>query len=203
MIDRLFNKKTKEQKFWLWFQENSDKYLTLDKDNQESLFDKLNERIIKIDPNLAFEFSPFLKNGKREFIISADGIIESFPSVTKLVDAAPKIPNWDIIAFRQPNSGYKQINYNGLSLSIDDVFFRYSKDNGKLGLELNIRGYEDKKEWTAITFLVLDMVLGEYDTEMSLSWIEKKELDEREVDILYNLSELPKILSDYKIESRN
>jgi hypothetical protein len=203
MFDRLFNTKTKEAKFWEWFQENNIKYLSLDKDSQDRLFDKLNERMIKIDPNLTFEFSPLLNNGRREFIISADGIKDSFPSVTKLVEAAPGIPNWDIIAFRQPKTGYERINFNGLSLSFDDVFFRYSKDNGKLGLELNIRGYEDEKEWTAVTFLLLDMVLGEYDTEMSLSWIERKVLDENEIDILYKLTELPAILSDYKRETSN
>lgn len=199
----LFDKKSKEDKFWTWFEKNSRRYLTLDKSNREILFDELNRELDKVDSNLTFEFSPLFDNGRREFIISADGIKESFPSVKNLVSKAPVIPNWDIIAFRQPKADYKQISYKGIKIDFKDVYFRYSKDNGKIGLELNIKDYEDTKEWNASTFLLLDMVVGEFDTEMFLSWIERKKLDENQIEILYKIEELPTILNDYKKEFSN
>lgn len=167
------------------------------------LFDELNRELKKVDPNLTFEFSPLFDSGRREFIISADGIKESFPSVRNLVNKAPVVTNWDIIAFRQPKADYKEIRYKGVTINFKDVYFRYSKDNGKIGLELNLRDYEDTKEWNACTFLLLDMVVGEFDTEMFLSWIERKKLDENQIDLLYQIEELPTILNDYKKEFSN
>jgi hypothetical protein len=199
----LFDKRSKEEKFWTWFGKNSNRYLTLDKSNRAKLFDELNREIHKVDSNLTFEFSPLFDNGLRKFIISADGIKESFPSVKNLVNKAPVIPNWDIIAFRQPKADYKQIRYKGITIDFKDVYFRYSKDNGKIGLELNIKEYEETKEWNASTFLLLDMVVGEFDTEMFLSWIERKKLDEKQIESLYQIEELPTILNDYKKEFSN
>jgi hypothetical protein len=203
MLGRLFNQKAKEEEFWKWFQNNSDRYLSLDKSNRGILFKELNQEIKKIDPNLTFEFGPKLGDGLREFIISANGIKESFPAVRKLVDAAPNIPKWAIIAFRQPKPSYKQITFKGITVHFDDVYFAYCKDKGKIGLELYIRGYEDSRDWIATTFLLLDMVLGEFDTEMSISWIERKGLNEKEIGTFYKIHDLPTLVDDYKREFGN
>ena len=48
---------------------------------------------------LAFEFSMNIDDGKREFIISADGILSAFPDVIQLVDSAPNLDQWAIAAF--------------------------------------------------------------------------------------------------------
>jgi hypothetical protein len=50
---------------------------------------------------------------------------------------------------------------------------------------------------------MLDSLLGEYDTEMSLGWIEKKALDENDVEQLFPLKDLPAIVHQYKLELNN
>jgi len=76
--------KSKEEQFWAWFAKNADRYLHFE-DDTDRLFDALEAELRKIDPHLVFEFSDILDDGSREFFISADGIVGSFPAVTNLV----------------------------------------------------------------------------------------------------------------------
>jgi len=202
MLERLFTKKSKEQTFWDWFSKNAELYFYFEK-NQAVLFSKLKAELEKIHPDLVFEFSPVFKDGTRELIISADGIKSVFSVVADLVKQAPIFKNWKVIAFRQPHKEVTAINYQDLTINFDDVFFRYAKDNGQIGLELNIRGFYESPEWSAAVFILLDNVLGEYDTEMSLSSIDKKVLNENEVNNLFPITALPKVIQDYQSELNN
>src|SRR5438128_2325080 len=88
------------QEFWNWFVRQEELF-TFDPDNEterEKLFDRLAIELQKIHPNLTFEFGP--NEPRREFIISADGIKRAFPAVASLVEAAPPLDRWQVIAFR-------------------------------------------------------------------------------------------------------
>lgn len=202
MFDKLFSKKSVQEYFWDWFKKNSDALFHFEC-NQDFLFRNLKTELNKIHSDLVFEFSSILKNGKREFVISADGIKSVFPIVKDLVENAPNLDKWHIVAFRQPRKGITQITYDNLILNFEDVFFRFGKDNGHIALELNIRGFYESPEWTVAIFILLDNVLGEYNTEMSLSRIDKKLLNEQEVKQLYPITDLPKIVQNYYSEWNN
>lgn len=201
-LKTLLKKTNKEELFWSWFIKNSDAYFNFEK-NQTLLFQRLKDKLDLIDSNLVFEFSPIFKNGTREFIISADGIVNSFSSVINLVEQAPAINKWKIIAFRQPHKEITQINYDGLSFNLKDVFFKYHKDNGKINLELHIKKYQESAEWTNAIFILLDNILGEYHTEMTLDFIDKKKLNENEKKDLFPISILPQIVNEYYLETNN
>jgi hypothetical protein len=195
--------KTTEERFWNWFSKNSNKYLHFEND-QDSLFQELKVELEKIDSNLVFEFSLVFPDGTREFVISADGIKSSFPNVINLVNSAPDLKDWKIIAFRQPHTEITQINYQSLNVHLKDIFFRYTKENGKIGLELIIRGFYESPEWTGFSFVLLDTILGEYNAEMYLSWIDKKSLkDDVDSNNLIPITDLPKILQAYNLEFKN
>jgi len=196
-----FNSRTKENKFWDWFTKKSNIYFKFEED-RENLFDELKSKLNKINQDLTFEFGP-VRDNKREFVISADGIKGSFPDVIKVVNAAPNLPNFKIIAFRQPHLDFTKINYKDIQLDFKDVFFRYGKNNGKLDIELNIRDYQDNIDWATAAFLLLDNILGEYDTEMFINGIDRKQLIEYELNSLLPISDLSKILLDYKLEFQN
>jgi hypothetical protein len=202
MIDKLFTKKSDQQNFWNWFSKNANLYFHFEQ-NQEILFSKLKAELGKVHPGLVFEFSPVFENGTREFVISADGIKNVFPVVTALVKQAPTLKNWKFVAFRQPRTHITHIQYKDLVINLDDVFFRYVKDNGQIGLELNIRGFHECAEWTAAIFILLDNVLGEYHTEMSLSHIAKKGLSKDEAAPMFPIRVLPQVIQDYQSERNN
>jgi hypothetical protein len=202
MLKNILKRKTKEQKFWDWFSSRSDQYLDFEK-NQDRLFDNLKLQLNKINGDLTFEFGPVSSNHRREFVISADGIKKSFPDVINLVNSAPVLDHFEIVAFRQPHLGFTQISFKDIQIDLKDVFFRYGKDNGKIGIELNIRNYQENNDWGAAAFILLDNILGEYDTEMNLSWIERKKLDELEILKLLPITDLPTVMANYKKEIQN
>lgn len=195
-------KRSKKHLFWGWFSKHSNRYLNFEND-QTNLFLKLKAQLEKVDPHLTFEFSPRFEDGSREFVISADGIKSSFTSVIDLTQCAPPLNNWKIVAFRQPHKKITQINYQNLIVELDDVYFNYTKDNGKLGLQLHIKGFQETPEWAGISFVLLDTILGEYDTEMSLSWIDQNALNKDQVTDLLPISQLLNVIRGYKLEFNN
>jgi hypothetical protein len=103
-----------EEEFWRWFLANDTRLFDFESD-RERVFDELQARLHKVKAGLTFEFGP-KENGARDFVISADGIKDVFPSVVLLANAAPSLPRWKIIKFR-PRRGLGPISLNGLRLS--------------------------------------------------------------------------------------
>ena len=135
-----------EKRFWDWFIEN-EKYIYENVENpkeQEKIFDKMSQLLSKIDENLVFEFSPIKENGIRELSLSVDGIENSFPLVEKMISKSPKLKNWKFNAFRQRIPGDEfEIKYDTYKIGYDDIFYRYSLENNELGIELNIRNFDN------------------------------------------------------------
>src|SRR6266404_9069287 len=104
--------------FWKWFQSNEDALFNVEK-NREQMFDKLGTEMHKVNPSLTFEFGP-IEDGKREFVISADGIKEAFPQVEALYAAAPPLPRWKFVRFR-PRRKPMDVNYGGVSVRAASV----------------------------------------------------------------------------------
>src|SRR5262245_11282493 len=132
------DKQNAEQKFWQWFEANSAKLMNFES-NPEAIFDELNRQLNKVNNDLTFEFGPIL-NGKREFVVTADGIKAAFPAVEALVQAAPTLDDWAIVAFRQPQGTNFIIELEGRKVSADDIWFATEPDGDKTGLYLFIKG---------------------------------------------------------------
>jgi len=162
-----------EDNFWKWFQKNDDMIFNFERDT-EAVFDKLSAALAKVDPELTFEFSPVRDNGKREFVISAGGIKKSFPSVELLFDSSPELNHWKIVKYRPRRTPLNDLNYGGISVKADDVFYNIYKDEEKLGVVLFFDGYKENEStvYGNLGYLFLDEVLGEYDVETKLGFIE-------------------------------
>jgi hypothetical protein len=180
---------TAEERFWKWFQKNEKKLLHFEAD-QERVFNQLAAELQKIDPNLTFEFGP--AEAKREFVISAAGIKDSFPAVVSLKNAAPVLPYWRITAFRPRRTPINIIEFREKSVDPKDVEFTLL-DNGKIaGLYLFIPGLSDEEtDYKIIGYLLLDESLGEYDVETGLGFIEMYPSDTRKEGQRYPLADLP------------
>ncbi|MCE0497901.1 MAG: hypothetical protein LV481_08160 [Methylacidiphilales bacterium] len=165
---------TPEQQFWGWFTKNESTLFDFEKD-QERIFDQLAMEMKKVNPNLTFEFGP-KEDGKREFVISADGIKEAFPAVISLYDSAPKLPRWTFIKFR-PRREPMDIEYSGVKVEAKDVYFTLEPDGNKAGITVFISGYteDQRKTYMGIAFLMLDQALGEYDMETKVGFINIKD----------------------------
>lgn len=189
----------KDVDFWNWFSKNQTELYHYEKD-QQILFDELTKRLKSIDSNLTFEFSPIHNDSIREFTISADGLKESFPTVIRLVEKAPKIPKWKINAFRQrvPGDGIQIVYDDSLKISYNDIYFRYAENSGKIDLELNIKNYKKESGFDNAVFILLDALIGEYDMETRISGIDRKLLDDSMLDSLHRIVELRDIVDNLK-----
>lgn len=161
---------TPEESFWKWFQSNEDALFNFERD-REATFDRLAAEMHKLDPSLTFEFGP-IEGGRREFVISADGIRDAFPEVEALYAAAPALPRWKFIKFR-PRRSPHDINYGNVSVQASSVRVQMKKNGQVADLTVFIPEYteENRKAYTTIAFLLLDGALGEYDVETRVGHI--------------------------------
>jgi hypothetical protein len=163
---------TPEQQFWEWFTANSVRIKALDpeRDHEHPLIAELERELTRVHPGLTWERD--VKNG--ELVISADGNRRLFPVVQRLVAAAPSIPGWRIVAFRQRCSTDITLQYSNYIVRSADVWFRLQADGMKVGITLFLP-HPREAEKDAIghaAFLLLDAALGEYDVETKLGFVE-------------------------------
>jgi hypothetical protein len=181
--------------FWEWFTSLENSFYHIE-EYQEELLPEALERITRIHPDLVFEIGPVVE-GKREFVVSANGVKDAFSAVIELVDAAPKLAKWDFVAFRKrKNPQDIRIQYEDLELTPDDIFFSYEFADGKFELNLYLADFKPKdKPLAHLVMIMLDNVLGEYDVEMKLHTITLHKLNvELSAESLYELRDLPAIV---------
>jgi len=192
-------KSIKIRTFWKLFQNNEEK-LFLFEGRQAPLLTELLVELNNFKTPVVVELSPVMANGKRQFIVSADGIKKGFPFVEKIVAMAPPLQKWDVIAFRQPKTNLTQIQIGKLRLRISDVYFTYQTENTKLAVDLYIKDYADTAEYNIASFLILDALIGEYDTETMLGSISRHPLKPSHILHLKPIASLPEVLAFHKKE---
>jgi len=156
------NQQSKEKTFWDWFKDNEDKIFEFEKD-QEKIFNELVRELQKVHKNLAFVFSS-VKDGKREFIISAGGMKDAFSNVNLLVKEAPKLSRWKFLAFRPRIELPGNITLGGVELIVDDIYFLHELNGKKINVEFYSKQLDEKNQQIfGALFILLDALIGEYD----------------------------------------
>jgi len=192
MAFSLIQNKSPEQKFWEWFLRNEQMLFHFEKD-QELIFDKLATEMAKINGNLTFEFGP-IQNGKREFVISAGGIKDAFPSVVSLASFAPKLNKWTVTKFRPRRTDLSTIQIETVKVNPSDVTFIITPNNHQVDITLYLGDKHtfNRELYGQIGFLFLDESLGEYDVEMLVGQIDFLPRSEDSGLKKYPLSDLTK-----------
>jgi hypothetical protein len=187
---------SKHDEFWKWFEAHENEIFHFER-KREKVFDKLASRLRRVHPDLVFEFSS-VSEGRREFIVSAGGIKSAFPEVTALVRAAPALPRWQVIAFRQ-RQDVPEIRCGDKALNRDEVFFDYVPTGDKIDLLLFIPGLADSSQEAltglkTIGYLLLDTTVGEYDVEAKIAGIRMLDASEFPERRKIPLRELPSVV---------
>ena len=91
------------------------------------------------------------------------------------------------------------IQYSDVKVKADDVYCTVEPDGKKAGITVFIRGYQTGQEETykAITFLMLDQALGEYDVETKVGFIQVKPFSAENGLEKKPLKEITKIFDDF------
>ena len=183
--------KSKEDKFWKWFQANETRIFDFEQD-QDRVFDELGSQMRKVHPSLTFEFGPKTESG-REFVVSADGNKAAFPAVIALVEKAPQLSRWQIVKFRQRRGPIPDVEFEGTRIKSQDVQFTIEPDGNKAGITLYMVGYDESQHRIlgSIGFLYLDFSLGEYDVETKVGFVDLKPASESTTLQKLPVAELP------------
>jgi hypothetical protein len=181
--------------FWKWFLENENQFFHYEQYHAKLLEETLN-KLKDLHPDLVFEIGPEL-DGKRELVISSNGLREGFASVIELVQSSPELDRWIVTPFRQRKKDLDiEIQIEDITLSPEDIFFTYEQSGEKVNVNLYIAGIDEEDERVFhVVLLLLDTVIGEYDVEMKLDQIDIHPLTEvKDATKLYSLKELPGII---------
>ena len=183
---------SKEKRFWKWFQKNEAMLYSVEENLNEN-FAQLSRQIKKVDEHLTFLFGPPQEDGRREFIISANGVAASFPAVEALFAEAPDLPRWVWIKFRPRKDYLEHMTLRGRRHEANQITYRMYEDNGRVGLLLFMEGLteEDRDFYQHIGFLFLDHILGEYDVETRVGFIEFVPATDDRADGASPLDDLP------------
>ncbi len=148
--------------FWNFFKEHEQEIYNNIMDDIDFYVTLIQNKLELIHPYLAFEISQ-KKEPKRELIISADGLIDVYDHVIHLYNKKPLLKYFDVIKFRQPeHNDEHKIELEGLTLSYDDIFFEYTKEQTSIFIKVFIKGYDLKDQrYSHIMFLLLDSLIGE------------------------------------------
>lgn len=180
------NKNLYYEFFWEYFNEVQKKLLNLEELNmkeREEIFRQLQIRLMVIDKNLGFEISR--KSGlKREFIITANGVFDLFPTVRELVKNAPKLMLWEIKPFKQRINETFEIKIGNIDVSSSGIFFditQNAENENLMDLKIYLENMDKIPEnyRREIIYQLLDGIIGEEDVETCVGIIE--EADNKEL----------------------
>ena len=191
--------KSKESKFWQWFEKNEDKIFKFE-NNQDKVFNELSHKLKNIHKNLTFEFGPIINNQK-EFVISAGGIKAAFPAVEILYNNTPKLKYFSVTKFRPRKTTIYDLSISGTLIKAESVKYLLFKDENpnKVGIFLFFSDYQDelKNLFAQIGFLFLDQILGEYDVETKVGILDFLSFDSKYFKDSKPLKELPQEFDNF------
>lgn len=199
MFLNLFKKKDPIEAFWQYFMDNERELYNFRDEDIDKLFGDLHKLINKVNKQLVFSMPKQLVNDKREFTISAGSVGNNFPDVIRLVEAAPEMERFTIVAFNQRNDDEFGAISNDIELTREDVFFSYTYDPeySAFYLELYIKGFqEDNDDYYEVAMELLEIVVGEYMLGTEITEIGFHPLISE--DELLPINELPNLLDSKK-----
>ena len=141
----------------------------------------------------------------REFVISADGIRGIFPSVVALVNAAPDLKRWHVIAFRPRMDDYTRfsLEYAGEKFDPKSIWFYSRIEGGSLDVIFYHQSYSDeiRNRIISATYILLDMAIGEFDVVTGIRYIDHQQLPRNpEAEGLRPFHDIRAVFDDFKAE---
>ncbi len=180
---------SKAHEFWDWFLANNARYLFIHEVEpalQQKFLAELADKLHEYNGNLFFLVGG-TPNEDMELVITAEGNRKYFDLVESLVEAAPQIPRWKILAFKPPMGCDFKIDYQGYTFDPAQIWFlalENPADPSEIGIQVCYNDYKQEREneFLGGTFLILDIVLGERSATLDLHHIEVGPLPENPED---------------------
>ena len=138
------------------------------------------EQLKKVDEHFWFELSRD-RHPVREFIVTAEGRVNSFPMAEELVRLAPNLKGWTFIALKPPQGFRFTTTYEGTLFDPRQMWFlplESESHPGDLGLRIAVSGLEgmDKRKAHNAVLVILDTGIGERSAALDIQHTEVTEL---------------------------
>jgi hypothetical protein len=148
--------------FWKLLQQHAAELASY-KSADNPVYIVLLDQLQRIDSELYLEFCS--NPGACELVITADGDRSRFSIARAVVSAAPVTMGWTIRALKPQIGCPESVNWDDVTLRLDEVVFSPLEADGSnaLGLRIYVPGIEEKDLDTAHNALLraLDHILGE------------------------------------------
>lgn len=190
------------KRFWCWFSTHK---LELDTmiDSDSALWTEALAQLQAIDSRLWFELS-HPDGAPREFILTAAGVKDAFPSVEMTIANAPVLPDWQFIALK-PAMGFDFVtNYEGVELDPKQMWFLPLKSASRpndFALRVGVPNLlpEVQRQASNGVLVILDTALGERSAALDIAHVEVRALPQDPEKVGYvQLPELPRYINWHK-----
>jgi len=187
--------------FWNWFCTNEAEFPTTS-EFDEAFGTQLSDELGKIEPDLVYEIAT-PNDGQKELIISADGIKDHIATVRGLVESAPALEDWEIIAFRPRMDDYSRFTLDFGERQFDprEIWCWSQIEDGCFDLIIYHPNYSDEERNLLVngTYILLDMAIGEFDVMTGIRHLDHRELpDQPESYGMYRFGDLRTVFDEYK-----
>ena len=188
------------KEFWNWFSEHEERLFDFESEKGDEIMSEIKAQLNKAEPDLTIEAN-VVKDGKRQLEISADGDTDKFDNVKAVVAEAPPLTKWQVVAFRQPIRESFVLNFGNIELDTSKLFFLPFEEDGNLDLVIFGEGFKDydEEELVEFGFIMMDNILGEYDSATKVRYYDFADVSEAEdKEELNPLDELPDFIEWYQ-----
>ena len=181
--------------FWSWFEKLATRFTAVSDCVEGVDLDAIQTQLHKYCENLWFEVGGD-PDGPIEFVISAEGDERYFSKVEELVNAAPDIRGWSIVAFKQPQGFDFVTEYAGFELDPKQCWFlplRSAREPSRVALRVGVPKFDPEisERIKNGLYVVTDTGLGELVAGQRIAFIEACEVPaDPEEDGFLRLNEL-------------
>ena len=165
--------------FWQWFDENKERYYSLENLFNHDLYRELQVKVREYHPELSFQIGGVEDDPIRQLTISANGKIENFEKVEELVCQAPIFDKWKIIAFK-PADGFDikirigEIEFDPKKLKYVPIELMEYPDVGAIRVYMPEYQEEQRDLFQIGISALLEACLGEKCAALQINYIDVK-----------------------------
>jgi hypothetical protein len=195
--------------FWNWFSLHAKRFWNYNQENSHLFLTEIQERLAFVtethESGLALEFAEISDSIKR-LEVSADGVIDLFDTVIRIVELAPDLENWEFAAFRQPVETPFCLEFEDMVFDTSKMFFfPYENEHDELNVAVfgeNFKNYEENNLFL-YGLTTIDNLIGEYDCVTKIKGYDFLDIEEMAEYETYPLEDLPDFLNSYYSELPN
>ena len=161
--------------FWAWFLAHEPEFSRLGTPN-DPFWDLALKQIKKVDEHFWFDLSRD-KHPAREFIVTAEGHVNSFSTAEELVRLAPKTEGWTFVALKPAQGFHFTTSYEGILFDPSQMWFvplESTSRPGDLGIRVAVPGLGGMDKTTAHSaiLVILDTAMGERSAALDVQHTE-------------------------------